>query len=100
MARAAVNLKISSSDVIVDHTCIWRADHGSGVGWTVGKIVVETLALNRPFRRGLRTVVPVHLGEKRATCGLAVATCSELGMIWGYRKLAAYLGNGSICFGD
>lgn len=34
-ARAAVNLKINSSDVIVDHTWIWRADHGSGVGWTV-----------------------------------------------------------------
>jgi hypothetical protein len=41
MARAAVNLKINSSDVIVDHIWIWRADHGSGVGWTVGKIVVE-----------------------------------------------------------
>ncbi|HKE27614.1 MAG TPA: hypothetical protein VKB88_34905 [Bryobacteraceae bacterium] len=34
-ARAAVNLKINSSDVIVDHTWIWRADHGSGVGWTL-----------------------------------------------------------------
>ncbi len=34
-ARAAVNLKINSNDVIVDHTWIWRADHGSGVGWTV-----------------------------------------------------------------
>jgi hypothetical protein len=32
--RAAVNLKVNSSDVIVDHTWIWRADHGSGVGWT------------------------------------------------------------------
>jgi len=30
---AQVNLRINSSDTIVDHTWIWRADHGSGVGW-------------------------------------------------------------------
>jgi hypothetical protein len=28
-----INLEINSSDTIVDHTWIWRADHGSGVGW-------------------------------------------------------------------
>jgi hypothetical protein len=27
------DLVINSSDTIVDHTWIWRADHGSGVGW-------------------------------------------------------------------
>jgi len=32
--RAVVNLLINSNDTIVDHTWIWRADHGSGVGWT------------------------------------------------------------------
>ncbi|HEY1017224.1 MAG TPA: coagulation factor 5/8 type domain-containing protein [Herpetosiphonaceae bacterium] len=32
--KASVNLRINSHDVIVDHTWIWRADHGSGVGWT------------------------------------------------------------------
>lgn len=31
---AQVNLRINSSDTIIDHTWIWRADHGSGVGWT------------------------------------------------------------------
>ncbi len=31
--KASVNLRINSHDVIVDHTWIWRADHGSGVGW-------------------------------------------------------------------
>ncbi|HWZ50461.1 MAG TPA: hypothetical protein VNW54_03255 [Granulicella sp.] len=31
--RASVNLKINSNDTIVDHTWIWRADHGNGVGW-------------------------------------------------------------------
>jgi hypothetical protein len=29
-----VNLQINSNDTIVDHTWIWRADHGAGVGWT------------------------------------------------------------------
>ncbi len=33
VGRAAVSLRINSSDTIVDHTWIWRADHGSGVGW-------------------------------------------------------------------
>jgi hypothetical protein len=27
------NLTINSNDTIVDHTWIWRADHGAGVGW-------------------------------------------------------------------
>ena len=31
--RTQSNLTISSSDVIVDHTWIWRADHGHNVGW-------------------------------------------------------------------
>jgi hypothetical protein len=33
VGRAQVNLLINSSDTIVDHTWIWRADHGAGVGW-------------------------------------------------------------------
>lgn len=34
VGRAETNLRINSNDVIVDHTWIWRADHGEGVGWT------------------------------------------------------------------
>lgn len=34
VGRAQTNLRINSNDVIVDHTWIWRADHGDGVGWT------------------------------------------------------------------
>ena len=34
VGRAVVNLRIDSNDTIVDHTWIWRADHGAGVGWT------------------------------------------------------------------
>ena len=33
VGRVAVNLTINSNDTIVDHTWIWRADHGAGVGW-------------------------------------------------------------------
>jgi hypothetical protein len=29
-----VNLRVNSNDTIIDHTWIWRADHGHGVGWT------------------------------------------------------------------
>lgn len=29
-----VNLRINSNDTIIDHTWIWRADHGKGVGWS------------------------------------------------------------------
>jgi hypothetical protein len=33
VGRALVDLRINSADTIIDHTWIWRADHGSGVGW-------------------------------------------------------------------
>ncbi len=31
--RAVVNLEINANDTIIDHTWIWRADHGANVGW-------------------------------------------------------------------
>jgi hypothetical protein len=33
--KATVSMQINSANVIVDHTWLWRADHGSGVGWDV-----------------------------------------------------------------
>jgi hypothetical protein len=33
VGRTTGNLIINSNDTIVDHTWIWRADHGAGVGW-------------------------------------------------------------------
>jgi len=33
VGRTKVNLRINSNDTLVDHTWIWRADHGDGVGW-------------------------------------------------------------------
>lgn len=34
VGRAKVNLRINSNDTLVDHTWIWRADHGDGEGGT------------------------------------------------------------------
>ena len=31
--RTQGNLRINANDTLVDHTWIWRADHGSEVGW-------------------------------------------------------------------
>jgi hypothetical protein len=31
--KATVAMQINSSDVIIDHTWLWRADHGEGAGW-------------------------------------------------------------------
>ena len=33
VGKAVVSLRINSHDTIVDHTWLWRADHGNGVGW-------------------------------------------------------------------
>jgi hypothetical protein len=32
--RTVGNLEVNANDTIVDHTWIWRADHGAEVGWT------------------------------------------------------------------
>ncbi|MBN1412338.1 MAG: coagulation factor 5/8 type domain-containing protein [Spirochaetales bacterium] len=32
--KAAISFMINAYDTIVDHTWVWRADHGFGVGWT------------------------------------------------------------------
>ncbi|MEU6086491.1 RICIN domain-containing protein [Streptomyces sp. NPDC047085] len=34
VGKAATSLIVNSDNVIGDHMWIWRADHGSGVGWT------------------------------------------------------------------
>ena len=35
VGKVAANLVINSNNVLIDHTWIWRADHGHGVGWTL-----------------------------------------------------------------
>ncbi|MFE4696580.1 RICIN domain-containing protein [Streptomyces sp. NPDC056738] len=34
VGKATTSLTVNSDDVIGDHLWLWRADHGSGVGWT------------------------------------------------------------------
>ncbi len=34
IGKVIANLIINSNNVLIDHTWIWRADHGHGVGWT------------------------------------------------------------------
>jgi hypothetical protein len=33
VGKADIDLRVNASDTIIDHTWIWRADHGKGVGW-------------------------------------------------------------------
>jgi hypothetical protein len=35
--RAGLGMVVNSHDTIVDHTWIWRADHGDGVGWETNR---------------------------------------------------------------
>jgi len=34
IGKAGINLEVNANDTLIDHTWIWRADHGKGVGWT------------------------------------------------------------------
>ncbi|MEW2301034.1 discoidin domain-containing protein [Streptomyces sp. NPDC006655] len=34
---ATNSVVVNSNNVIIDHTWLWRADHGSGVGWTTNR---------------------------------------------------------------
>ncbi|MGW4754995.1 discoidin domain-containing protein [Streptomyces chartreusis] len=35
--RATNSVVVNSDDVLIDHTWIWRADHGEGVGWDTNR---------------------------------------------------------------
>jgi len=35
--NVAANLIVNADDTLIDHTWIWRADHGKGVGWTTNR---------------------------------------------------------------
>jgi hypothetical protein len=63
---ATVNLRVNSNDTIIDHTWIWRADHGAGVGWTTN-----------PSTNGL-----VVNGDNVTAYGLFVEHLQEFQVIW------------------
>ncbi|MFI7285535.1 discoidin domain-containing protein [Streptomyces anulatus] len=35
--KATTSIAVHSDDVVVDHTWVWRADHGEGVGWETNR---------------------------------------------------------------
>ncbi|MEE1750715.1 coagulation factor 5/8 type domain-containing protein [Streptomyces sp. JV184] len=35
--KATTSLVVNSNDTIIDHTWLWRADHGDGVGWETNR---------------------------------------------------------------
>lgn len=35
--RATTSMVVNSDDVVIDHTWVWRADHGEGVGWETNR---------------------------------------------------------------
>ncbi|WP_404949401.1 discoidin domain-containing protein [Streptomyces sp. ARC14] len=35
--KATTSIVVHSDDVIIDHTWVWRADHGEGVGWETNR---------------------------------------------------------------
>ncbi|MFE6286122.1 discoidin domain-containing protein [Streptomyces sp. NPDC057877] len=35
--KATTSMVVNSDDVVIDHTWVWRADHGEGVGWETNR---------------------------------------------------------------
>ncbi|MYW12690.1 coagulation factor 5/8 type domain-containing protein, partial [Streptomyces sp. SID2563] len=35
--KATTGMVINSNDTIIDHTWLWRADHGEGIGWETNR---------------------------------------------------------------
>ncbi|WP_052229686.1 hypothetical protein [Streptomyces sp. CT34] len=35
--KATTSIEVNSHHTIIDHTWVWRADHGSGVGWDINR---------------------------------------------------------------
>ncbi|KAA6460141.1 coagulation factor 5/8 type domain-containing protein [Acidobacteria bacterium AB60] len=66
VGRAEVNLRVDADDTIIDHTWIWRADHGKGVGWD------ENLSAN-----GL-----VVNGDRVTAYGLFVEHHQQFQVVW------------------
>jgi hypothetical protein len=60
------NLAINANDTIVDHTWIWRADHGAGAGWT-----------SNPSANGL-----VVNGDRVTIYGLFVEHHQQYQVLW------------------
>ena len=74
VGRTEGNLEINSNDTIVDHTWIWRADHGAEVGWT-----------KNPSANGL-----VVNGNNVTIYGLFVEHHQEFQVLWNGNRGRTY----------
>lgn len=64
--KATVSMQINSNDVIIDHTWLWRADHGDGAAWN-----------SNTARNGL-----IVNGNNVTAYGLFVEHFQEYQVIW------------------
>lgn len=74
VANASLALEINSHDVIGDNLWLWRADHGSGVGWDVNRT-----------RNGL-----IVNGDRVTLYGLFVEHFHEYQTIWNGNQGSVY----------
>ena len=70
VGRAKVNLRINSNDTLVDHTWIWRADHGAGVGWELNTSE-NGLVVNGNRSRSMACLWSITNNSR--FCGMAMA---------------------------
>jgi hypothetical protein len=75
VGKTVVNLEINANDTIIDHTWIWRADHGAHVGWT------DNLSQN-----GL-----VVNGDDVTAYGLLVEHHQQFQVIWNGERGRTYM---------
>ena len=68
MGRAKVNLRINSNDTIIDHTWIWRADHGQA---SAGPATSATTASSSTATTSLPTASSSSTTSSSRCCGTA-----------------------------
>lgn len=74
VGKTVANLVVNANDVIIDHTWIWRADHGAGVGWTANTSA-NGLVVN---------------GDRVSAYGLFVEHHQEFQVLWNGEKGRTY----------
>ena len=75
VGKTVENLEINANDTVIDHTWIWRADHGAHVGWT------DNLSQN-----GL-----VVNGDDVTAYGLLVEHHQQFQVIWNGERGRTYM---------
>ncbi|MFD9699926.1 discoidin domain-containing protein [Lentzea sp. NPDC059081] len=73
--KATVSMRVNSRNTIIDHTWVWRADHGSGVSWTAN-----------PGQNGV-----VVNGENVTAYGLFVEHYQQNNLVWNANGGRVYL---------